>query len=46
MIGLDGFRLLVNDSRFTQHPMTLETPKGKDLEEDRENLELLRSLVA
>ncbi|WP_028585922.1 deoxyribonuclease IV [Desulfogranum mediterraneum] len=45
-IGLEGFRLLVNDSRFRRHPMTLETPKGKDLEEDRQNLAVLRSLQA
>ncbi len=44
-IGLEGFRLLMNDPRFSNHPMTLETPKGKDLMEDRENLDVLRSLV-
>lgn len=44
-IGLTGFRLLMNDSRFTHHPMVLETPKGKDLKEDRENLDLLRRLL-
>jgi len=44
-IGLEGFRLLVNDSRFQNHPMVLETPKGKDLAEDRINLDILRSLV-
>ena len=37
-IGLPGFRLLMNDPRFAQHPMVLETPKGKDLKEDIENL--------
>lgn len=46
MIGLEGFRLLLNDRRFAAHPMTLETPKGDDLAEDRENLRLLRSLLA
>lgn len=45
MIGLDGFRLLLNDPRFHRHPMVLETPKGKDLREDKENLRILRSLV-
>jgi deoxyribonuclease-4 len=45
-IGLQGFRLLLNDSRFSGHPMTLETPKGKKLEEDRVNLTKLRSLIA
>jgi deoxyribonuclease-4 len=44
-LGLDGFRHLLNDPGFAAHPMTLETPKGKDLEEDRENLRVLRSLI-
>jgi len=44
-IGLNGFRYLVNDPRFAGHAMTLETPKGKDLSEDRENLAVLRSLL-
>jgi deoxyribonuclease-4 len=44
-IGRTGFRLLVNDPRFRNHPMVLETPKGKDLVEDKRNLRLLRSLV-
>ncbi|MCI5223088.1 MAG: deoxyribonuclease IV, partial [Candidatus Electrothrix sp. AR4] len=43
-IGRAAFELLLNDPRFCNHPMTLETPKGKDLAEDRENLALLRSL--
>jgi len=45
MIGLEGFRNLVNDPRFTDLPMTLETPKGDDLAEDRENITILRNLV-
>lgn len=45
-IGLDGFRFLMNDKRFTDLPMTLETPKGESLVEDRENLKTLRSLAA
>ena len=45
-IGLEGFRLLVNDSRFAKHPMTLETPKGENLHEDAINLQRLRSLMA
>jgi len=44
-IGLAGFRLLLNDPRFRDHPMVLETPKGKDLREDKENLRVLRSLL-
>ena len=44
-IGLEGFRLLMNDTRFADHPMVLETPKEKDLKEDIKNLKLLRSLI-
>ena len=43
-ITVEGFRNLVNDPRFSNHPMVLETPKSDDLHEDRENLALLRSL--
>lgn len=43
-IGKKAFSLLVNDSRFRNIPMVLETPKGKDFKEDRENLALLRSM--
>ncbi len=45
-IGIEGFRNLLNDPRFANHPMTLETPKGKDLQEDRDNLAVLRGLLA
>lgn len=44
-IGVDAFQFLMNDKRFFGLPMCLETPKGKDLKEDRESLELLRSLL-
>lgn len=44
-IGLSGFANLLNDPRFADHAMTLETPKGKDLQEDRDNLKILRSLL-
>ena len=44
-IGVEAFRLLMNDQRFWSIPMCLETPKGPDLKEDVENLTLLRSLV-
>jgi len=43
-IGEGAFRLLVRDPRLRQLPMVLETPKGPDLREDRENLALLRRL--
>jgi deoxyribonuclease-4 len=45
-IGIEGFRLLVNDARFQGIPMIIETPKGDDMAEDITNLSLLRSLVA
>jgi len=45
-IGLDGFRLIMNDARLAQIPKILETPKDKDLKEDRVNLATLRRLVA
>lgn len=44
-LGTEPFRLLLNDRRFRDLPMVLETPKGDDLAEDRVNLALLRSLV-
>ncbi len=44
-IGLEGFRQLLSDPSFASHPMTLETPKGKDLAEDRMNLVVLRELM-
>jgi deoxyribonuclease-4 len=44
-LGVEAFRLLLNDRRFWGLPMCLETPKGPDLKEDRENLALLRSLI-
>ena len=45
-IGLEGFRLLMNDPRFKNLPMTLETPKGEDMAEDVVNLKTLKSLVS
>jgi deoxyribonuclease-4 len=45
LLGLEPFRLLLNDPRFVGLPMTLETDKGPDLAEDKDNLETLRSLI-
>lgn len=45
MIGLEGFRSLVNDSRFAGLPMVLETPKEEDLADDIRNLATLRGLI-
>jgi len=44
-IGKEGFRALMRDLRFEKIPMVLETPKGKEMREDLENLHLLRSLT-
>jgi deoxyribonuclease IV len=44
-IGLEGFRLLMNDEKFIDIPKILETPKGKEMLEDIENLNTLRSLI-
>lgn len=44
-IGVDGFRSVMRDERLAHLPMVIETPKGKDLAEDVENLTLLRSLA-
>jgi deoxyribonuclease-4 len=45
MIGLTGFRLLMNDARFANIPKILETPKSDDLHEDVENMNVLKSLI-
>jgi deoxyribonuclease-4 len=44
-LGLEPFRFLLNDPRFRGIPMTLETDKGPDLAEDKQNLAVLRSLI-
>jgi deoxyribonuclease-4 len=46
-LGLEPFQLLVNDSRFREHPMILETPKEGPNDEDMDpvNLGRLRELV-
>jgi deoxyribonuclease-4 len=46
-LGLEPFRLLVNDPRFRSRPMILETPKEQagDSDMDSENLRVLRGLV-
>lgn len=44
-VGLDAFRLILNDRRFRRVPMVLETPKGPDLSEDRVNLGVLRAMI-
>jgi len=44
-LGLEAFRLILNDKRLKELPMVLETPKGPEMKEDIENLRVLRSLI-
>jgi len=43
-LGLKAFSLLINDDRFFDRPMILETPKGSDDSNDIRNLAVLRGL--
>jgi deoxyribonuclease-4 len=43
-LGVEAFRWLLNDRRFTHAPMAIETPKEPEPRADREALALLRSL--
>ncbi len=45
LIGIDCFRSIMNDSRWSKVPKILETPKSEDLHEDVTNLKRLRTLV-
>ena len=47
-LGIEPFRLIVNDARFTHIPMILETPKTNDKKEEMDpiNLGVLRGLIA
>lgn len=45
VLGLETFRMVVNDPRLAALPGLLETPKSDDLHEDAENLAVLRSLL-
>ncbi len=44
-LGLEVFRTIVNDERFSNIPMVIETPKEEGLKKDRENISILKSLV-
>jgi len=44
-IGLEAFRMLLNDPRFARIPKVLETPKTIETLSDRKNLRKLRSLM-
>lgn len=45
LLGLASFGFILNDKRFAQTPMLLETPKSEDMHEDVENLRVLRALI-
>ena len=45
-LGVDAFRHVLNDPRFSRIPKLLETPKTIETESDRANITLLRSLIA
>lgn len=44
-IGLEAFRLLLNDPRFARLPKVIETPKTVETVSDRRNLRVLRGLI-
>jgi deoxyribonuclease-4 len=44
-MGLEPFRMLLNDERFSNLPMLLETPKRPGRKTDERNLRVLRSLI-
>ena len=44
-IGIDAFRFIMSDERLANIPKILETPKGEDLKEDIENIDILKNLV-
>jgi deoxyribonuclease IV len=44
-IGLNAFRFIMREQRFRNIPKVLETPKGKELLEDVENMKTLRALA-
>jgi deoxyribonuclease-4 len=44
-IGLDAFRVIMRDRHIRKIPKVLETPKGKELKEDIENMTMLRGLL-
>ena len=44
-LGQLPFRLLMNDKRFENVPKIIETPKDKDMKNDRRNLAVLRRMA-
>ena len=44
-VGLDVFGFIMTEPRFRKIPKVLETPKGKEMREDVENLTALRAMM-
>ena len=44
-LGLEPFRMVLNDDRFADRPGILETPKDQDPEDDHRNMAALRGLL-
>lgn len=44
-IGKEGFANIMNDKNIKNVPKILETPKGKEMKEDTENLRVLKELI-
>ena len=44
-IGLEAFRMILNDPRFARIPKLIETPKTVETESDRTNITALRALL-
>ncbi|GAH49326.1 unnamed protein product, partial [marine sediment metagenome] len=44
-LGLKPFKFILNDKRFQNIPMIIETPKDGGYKKDVENLTILRSLI-
>ena len=45
-IGKEGFTNIINDIQLEKIPKILETPKGKEMKEDRKNIRKLKSLIS
>ena len=45
-LGKEAFRMLLNDRRFKDIPMVLETPKDPEMKLDKMNLKVLRALLS
>lgn len=45
-IGMKAFKLIMNDERLKRIPKIIETPKGKDMKDDINNLKILKNLIS